>query len=1639
MKPPTRCHRMLPSLAFVLLMTLLPVTVFAQATFTVNSEGDAGNSTPGNGACDTGDTVTGGAPECTLRAAIQEANDEALLDTINFNIPGGGVRTILPAAALPDITQPVIIDGSTQPGYSVTPVIELDGSNAVGNEVFGLIVLGGGSTIKALAINNFSFTGLLLKTGGQNLVAGNHIGTDAAGMADKGNGFDGLAIINSSHNVIGGATAAERNVISGNSDFGLVILNSPSTDNQVIGNYIGTDATGLAALGNGRSGVLISAAVGETQYASDNIIGGAGPGEENVISGNSRNGIGLFRSPRNQLLGNFIGVNRTGTVALRNVGDGINIEDAADNQIGGGVPDAGNVISGNGRDGIVIGGGLATGNQIEANHIGTDLAGMNAIANGRFGILLTSFGAGTPSTGTVIGSIEPMFGNVISGNSDDGIQIGFGSSGNTIIGNHIGTSADGSTALGNQSHGVAIFDGDDNSIGGTANGAENIISGNAEIGILIARGALGQGSSDNSVKGNTIGLGADGSTVLGNGDDGVFLRDSGSNTVGGNDIDSGNTISGNDGSGIHVRGADASANVLSGNIIGTDRLAAEFKANGFDGIHIEGSPDTVIGGSLPAEANIIAGNEGNGVFVVGDDATGTIIHGNFIGTNSLDAELGNDEHGILIKDSSDNEIGGTGADEGNTVAFNGFVLEQRGHGIVIDGGTGNAIRMNSVFSNEGRGINLVDKNFPMSVPYAFTLPDPSEDADGFLDLDPPSEDRNNNGVLDFADADTGSNQLQNYPVVTDVKFKDGQKTVEWTLYGSPPPAGMFTIDIFSNDEADDSGLGEGKTFIKSVMVTTNAHGHGVFSETFPIEQVDGRPIGPLVSTTATDAMNNTSEFSIIDTDGDSIADKWEELGIDINEDGVRDFPLSSSDLPLSSAEHKDIFVEVDSMSSTIKILSFGLVRYRPTAVEQANIVSAFSAVPNQFVNNADGMNGVTLHMQMDETILHHDWVGDADGDPTTNDAGGWPFYFKIKRSGSALPFGGFGTPDERANPAAMAAKRLFYRYAIFADHYGEVDPMTMMQVPSFTSGYADATSGIKGAILDAFVDGGNDFFVTLGRWPTPGGTPSEKTGTFMHEMGHTLGLMHGGVDHIHHKPNYHSVMNYIWQTPNSDYLASWRLDYSRVAYLPNLVENALNESTGLGGNPAFMVPIGPPTFAADGVTLMKNYNVVNEMAAINFDRDGMPNEPSVSADINNFGYIQFDDYNKDMMITNADISAPDTHTSNADWSALRFNFLGSPVNVAGVNGAIAIVEMDLELEQHLEAGADGAGELGFLMAFDLVDESAGTINIVVSRKAGIEGNVSVDFETLDGTAFAGLDYTITSGTLNFAQAEYSKSIEIEILDDGDSEEQEILTIELSNPQGGASLGLSSFTLAINANDGPGDLQFMNPFFDAQEDAGTATITVIRTGGSVGSVEVDVETTDSNALDAQDYTATMETLVFPEGVTSQTFTVPIIEDVLIEGSEGLLLTLSNPTAGAGLGPIDQAILTIFNVPTVGATFDFAEISYQVGEEDGLQTVEVVRSKIIDTEVSVEFLTADDSATAGEDYTATNVLLTFLPGEVSKMIDVPILSDAQLEGIEILKLKLVNPSVDAFVGENGTSEIRILDDESPDEIFADSFED
>jgi hypothetical protein len=452
----------------------------------------------------------------SLRQAILDANANPGADTIVFNIPGAGVHTIMLAFFLPTITDPVTIDGTTQPGFAGSPIIELNGANAGATN--GINITAGSSTVRGLAINRFIGNGILLDKSGGNVIEGNFIGTDVNGTQALGNSSAGVQVAcGSANNRIGGTAASARNVISGNNP-GVWFTCTNGTGNLVQGNFIGTDVTGTAALGNHFAGVDIR--------ADDNTIGGTTAGAGNLISGNVQNGVVILGgASKNLVQGNFIGTDVTGTKPLGNNSDGVHIQhgSSSNNMIGGPTPAIGmtgarNVISSNGHNGVAIDSG-AQNNQVLGNFIGTDFTGTNALGNNEDGVLIEN------AHDNRVGDDGAR--NIISGNHDFGVSIKNGGAFDTeVLGNYIGTDVTGTAALGNRLDGMLIESVHDVAIGryliGVASaGTRNVISGNLGTGILIL------GSKDVIVGNNYIGTDAVGTNPLGNGIAGVVITNSG--------------------------------------------------------------------------------------------------------------------------------------------------------------------------------------------------------------------------------------------------------------------------------------------------------------------------------------------------------------------------------------------------------------------------------------------------------------------------------------------------------------------------------------------------------------------------------------------------------------------------------------------------------------------------------------------------------------------------------------------------------------------------------------------------------------------------------------------------------------------------------------------------------------------------------------------------------------------------------------------------------------------------------------------------------------------------------------------------------------------------------------------------------
>jgi hypothetical protein len=400
----------------------------------------------------------------TLRQAILDANANApALDTITFNISGSTLITL--ASALPQITDGVHIDGTSQPGFASGTRVRVHGAAAV-NTGFVVGATGGGSAIRGLVITGFTVRAIQLDASG-NTVASNYIGLVPTGAAVP-NG-EGVFVNATTNNTIGGASASDRNVISGNTGHGVRIVGGfDATGNTVFNNYIGTNGAGTGAVPNGGNGVLLIA---------PSTVGGAGAG--NVISGNTQNGIAISQDDSESVVqGNMIGTNAAGTAAVGNGGNGITIGDTEFSVIGGTNAGEGNVISGNAGNGIVLSGD-ASATTVQGNHIGMNAAGTGAIPNAGNGVSIN----GTFST--MLGGTTAAARNLISANGGNGVVLD-DSRNNDVVGNYIGTDITGLVDFGNGGHGVNLRnDSDQNRVGGAAAGSGNLISENDMDGVAI--------------------------------------------------------------------------------------------------------------------------------------------------------------------------------------------------------------------------------------------------------------------------------------------------------------------------------------------------------------------------------------------------------------------------------------------------------------------------------------------------------------------------------------------------------------------------------------------------------------------------------------------------------------------------------------------------------------------------------------------------------------------------------------------------------------------------------------------------------------------------------------------------------------------------------------------------------------------------------------------------------------------------------------------------------------------------------------------------------------------------------------------------------------------------------------------------
>ena len=618
------------------------VVVGAAHELVVTSSGDEENDpdSKADDVCDVDTDEPGN--QCTLRAALDLARDRGGA-TITFDLSDGLV--IRPASALPQVSVPTDIDATTQPGYSGTPVVVIDGSAAGASD--GLNLAADGSRVAGLAVVRFGGAGIRVETpafgGGDGVTVEDcRVGVDASGAA-AGNGGGGASMTGDGHRLL-------RSVVSANIGSGITVVGGVGVEIQ--GNRIGTDPAGTAAMGNTGDGLSIV-------RADAALIGGDGEG--NVISGNG--GVGLVAGladperGRSRIEGNRVGTDAAGAVALPNAGGGVTL--GAGFVLGGTSDGAGNVISGNGGPGVRVE-AFDCDCAVLGNRIGVTADGAAALGNAGPGIRLDA-----PASGIGIGTgVHGEKGNVVSGNAGPGILIeggpatdgGAGVVGVEIGMNTVGMDEGGAQALPNRGPGIqargavgslTIGYGRVRDAGGLLTGGGNLVSGNGGAGILI-EGDAAVTDANLFVSGNLVGGSTGG--VFGNGGGGIVVVDAAGVEM------SRNTVVGNDGPGIALRGASPGYRIAA-NTIGVRNGAPA--GNAGPGLLLDGPSDLTVGCDVAgcADLNTIGYNAGPGVQVASGQRNRVLVNALF-GNGGLGIDLGS--LGRTANDFSDRDDGANG-------------------------------------------------------------------------------------------------------------------------------------------------------------------------------------------------------------------------------------------------------------------------------------------------------------------------------------------------------------------------------------------------------------------------------------------------------------------------------------------------------------------------------------------------------------------------------------------------------------------------------------------------------------------------------------------------------------------------------------------------------------------------------------------------------------------------------------------------------------------------------------------------------------------------------------------------------------------------------------------------------------------
>lgn len=1593
------------------------------ATFTVNTTADTNDGT-----CD--------AVDCSLREAMHAANAAAGPDSIAFAI-GSGPVTITLASALPDLTSPTILDGTTQPGYAGVPLIALTGVTTA----HGLVLRASDSAIRGLDIgncidaisviaDNIALTNLSFERNfiGTRLVAA-PVNRRAISLETIGTGsIAGVAV--------GNATAAGRNLLA---TFGFVAdalyIGGNVRDVTVAGNYFGlaedVAATPLLTTARFITDIGIYGSAGSGNF----VIGGTTPGARNVFGGGGGTQIHVKVDSAHtglQIEGNYFGTDPTGTIARRATNFAIWFFGQGEAVIRNNVITAGNTAVSRG----VTTTGPVT---VQGNWIN-----YKADSSGPFpAVPATAINDFSSAPGYTIGGPNPGDGNVIVNYST---AISVNSPGALVQGNLLGLDPTGTNAVGSGLRGLqsafarnepGVFF-RDNRIAGWTTGIDI----GSETLVTIDGNFIGTNAAGTTARPNTVGLqisNAAGRAVVTN-----------------------NVISGNLSHGVVLQTTTMPV-TLNGNRIGLSATNTPL-GNGGDGIRVTSGTALKSIGTAVGAGNSIAHNLGNGISVTGGSAT-TIFRTSIFANTGLAIDLGAD--GVTANDANDADTGANGLQNapsltvatvgGGVTTIHGmlhstpsttFTIELFANSAVEPLGFGEAETFLSRFllTTDASGNATIAVTTP-AVSAGSTI---SATATNLTTGDT-SEMSNSvtasSGVVQFAAATAtiGESGTLIPLTVTRTGGLGSTTSVEYTSANATAEAGS---DYEAVSGTLTFGAGESSKTV-NVPITADAFDEVDESFTVTLGNVIGGQLGAPATTTVT--ITDDDALPVLGISDPSVVE---------GNSGTTSIVFQVS---LASASAQAVAVDYTTVDGTASSGSdygarFGTLTFAPGEITRTITVT----VNGDVAAEGDEVFTVVLSNVANATI------GDSSGTGTiTNDDGSPSIAIEdatvIEGNGGATSASIVVTLTHPSGSAVtadwMTAGNTASSGSDFTASSGSV---------TFAPGVTSQTVVVP-LLGDTTVEGNESFFVDLTN-PLNGtiGDAQSMVTVVDDDGSPALTISDLAVDEsagtatltVLLAPASAQTVTAAWTTVNgtavsgSDFVSSSGTVTFSAGQTARTIDITLTNDSVAESAETFTLSLSTPS----------NATIADGDATITLIDD----DPVPTISVQDEGVLEGSVLTFTVTLSNARDLPVSVQYSTATGSA-------GPGDFTSVSGTLLFAPGELTKTIPVPTSTDVLQEPEELFFLDLSGATGGTVtrpratgtitdddgapSLVIGNANVVEGNagvatasflvtlagsatqtVSVEYATADGTASAGSDYAATSGQLLFPAGTTTRTIEVPVIGDLTVEPGETFFLNLSNAAGASIADNQGF--ATISND---DVAAVIPNVTVDDagvlegNAGTATLTFVisLSAATTTTVTVDYATANGTAVAGADYGAVTGTVVFAPGVVTRTVHVAIAGDLAVEGNETFSFQLTNAANATVIDAVATGtILDDDTAPMVPAV-SIGNASVVEGNAGTVaMTFHVTLSAPTTLPVTVGFSTADGSAVASTDYASQSGTLVFVPGVTVQPVTVAIAGDTSVEGNETLLVNLTSATNATLSDAQALG--TILDDDSAPAVVSISIE-